>query len=752
MKAFGKILGLGLLGLLLIIVALGFALTHLFDPNDYKDEIRQLARDKANVELTLDGDIGWSLFPWLGLELHEASIATLAKPKEPFADLQMLGLSVRVLPLLRREVQMSDVRVEGLNLTLTRDEHGHGNWEDIGKPLPAQNATPADAQANASVQAPAEQKPAPAEGNERAVKLDIDSLTVNNARVQYTDAKTGQSYSAESIQLSTGPVHEGANIPLKASAFISASEPNIKARTELAGELRFDRKLKRYNFEDMRLSGETSGEPTGGKTVTFAAQGQLLADLAANVASWNGLKVSANQLRALGELNLRDLDKAPQLSGGLSIAQFNLRTFLDSIGRPLPATNDPAAFAKLELVTRLQGTPNSLALEDLAVKLDDSTFSGRVAVEDFAKQAMRLQLKGDAFDADRYFPAKSEEAKGATAARQAEVKQQEASAAAGAGTTPLPNAPTQVAWSDDKLLPVDRLRALDLQADLAFGSLTLDKLPIENAQLKAIGQGGLLTLQTLRGELYNGTFEAKGTVDVRPAVPQLGVNTNIQRVPVEHFIKTEGKEQAPPVKGLLTLTSDLTATGNSQKALVDTLNGSANFTINDGVLVNANLEQQLCQAIATLNRKTLSGEPRGKDTPFQELRGSLVVRNGVANNPDLKARIPGLTVNGNGDLDLRVLGMDYNVGVIVEGDQRAMPDPACQVNERYVGVEVPLRCRGPLELGAKACRLDQNGLGKVAAKLAGNRLKDKIDEKLDEKLGDKVSPEVKDALKGLFKR
>ena len=46
MKALGKILGLFFLGLLLIIVALGFALTHLFDPNDYKDEIRQIARDK----------------------------------------------------------------------------------------------------------------------------------------------------------------------------------------------------------------------------------------------------------------------------------------------------------------------------------------------------------------------------------------------------------------------------------------------------------------------------------------------------------------------------------------------------------------------------------------------------------------------------------------------------------------------------------------------------------------------------------
>ena len=745
MKAFGKILGLGLLGLLLIIVALGFALTHLFDPNDYKDEIRQLARDKAHVELTLNGDIGWSLFPWLGLELHEASIATLKNPKVPFADLQMLGLSVRVLPLLRREVQMSDVRVEGLNLTLTRDANGHGNWEDIGKPLP----DPAIASAPASTpDASSATEPAKPESGERSVKLDIDSLTVNNARVLYTDEKAGQTYGAESIQLSTGPVHEGVNIPLKASAFLSASQPNLKARTELTGELRFDRRLKRYNLEDMRLSGETSGEPLAGKTMTFAAQGQVLVDLAANVASWSGLKVSANQLRALGELNVRDLDKTPQVSGGLSIAQFDLRTFLDGIGHPLPATADAAAFKKLELVTRLQGTPNSIALEDLAVKLDDSTFTGRVAVEDFAKQALRVRLKGDRFDADRYLPAKSEEAKGATAARQAEVKQQEASAVAGAGSTPLPDAPTQVAWSSDKLLPVDRLRALDLQADLSFGALTLDKLPISDAQLTASGQGGLVTLQTLRGALYNGTFEAKGTVDVRPAVPQIGVNTKINRVPVEHFIKRESPEQAPPVKGLLTLNSDLTATGNSQKALVDTLNGNASFTINDGVLVNANLEQQLCQAIATLNRKQLSGEPRGKDTPFQELRGSLVMRNGVASNPDLKVRIPGLTVNGHGDLDLRVLGMDYNVGVVVEGDQRAMPDPACQVNERYVGVEVPLRCRGPLELGAKACRLDQDGLGKVAAKLAGNRLQDKI----DEKLGDKVSPELKDALKGLFKR
>ncbi|MCQ4187654.1 AsmA family protein, partial [Klebsiella pneumoniae] len=121
---------------------------------------------------------------------------------------------------------------------------------------------------------PAEPDATPA-SRSKPLTLDIDSLTVSDARVTYSDAKTGQQYSAESIELTTGAIREGSPIPLKLNAFFGSNKPVMRARTELQGALRFDNQLKRYQFEDMRLSGEASGEPLQGQTLTFSAQGQL---------------------------------------------------------------------------------------------------------------------------------------------------------------------------------------------------------------------------------------------------------------------------------------------------------------------------------------------------------------------------------------------------------------------------------------------------------------------------------------------
>lgn len=131
---------------------------------------------------------------------------------------------------------------------------------------------------------------------------------------------------------------------------------------------------------------------------------------------------------------------------------------------------------------------------------------------------------------------------------------------------------------------------------------------------------------------------------------------------------------------------------------------------------------------------------------FCEFKGSLNFINGVVSIFDLKVVIFGLVVSGYGDIDLCVLGMDYCIGVEIQGDKSDMLDLVCQVNQCYVGIEWLLFCCGLLEFGVKVCCLDKEGMGKVVVKLVGNC----FNEKFEEKFGDKVSLELKDVFKGLF--
>jgi len=735
MKSVGKIIGILLLVLLLVVVGLVFALTQLIDPNDYKSEIQDLVREKANIELTLSGNISWSLFPWLGLSLHQASIARPAMPAKPFAKLDRLKLSVRLLPLLRREIKMSAIRADGLNLTLERDVKGKGNWEESSK----QNKNPTNVPSNSQKQ------------SERALKVDIDSLIIDSGRLDYFDAKSGLHFSAESLQLTSGSIRDSEGIPLKFSAFISTNQPVLRSATEFSANFYLDTANKRYRLDNILLSGELVGESLAGKSANFTVQGQLLFEQAAKTAKWNNLKLSFNQqLQAAGEISASNLDKHPSINGQLTLAEFSLAQFVASIGHPLPEMSKASALKKVSLSGQIKGTKNSLALENLKLKLDNSNFTGRLALANFSKRSLQIQLNGDQVNLDQYLPpAEKNKTKGKT-----DVANANKASVFSAGSSALPKAPTQAAWPDEPLLPLGILRTLDLSLDLSLEQLIVRQIPLDKVQIKATAADGLINLKELKADLYSGSIESHSKLDVRTEQPTLSTSNKIVNVPIERLL--DKPEQKSPISGALTLNAKIQSRGNSQRAWVSALNGKVDFELRDGVLPDANLEQQLCQGIAILNRKSLNQDLRNKDTAFDQLNGSLLVTNGVAVNPDFSIHTPGLSLKGSGSLDLPVLGMDYRLGLLIEGDTKETPDPACQVNPRYVGMELPLRCRGSLELGSKACRLDKDGVMKLATHVLtnkfGERIEKKLDNALEKKLGADAAPELKDALRGLFKR
>lgn len=725
MKSVSKVLGLFLVGLLLLIVAAGFAITHLFDPNDYKDEIRQLVRDKAELELHLNGEIGWSLFPWLGLEVTDVQVAQLATPEQPFADVRLLALSVRVMPLLRKEIQMSDIRVDGLSLNLHRDKKGLSNWE----PQPAKQ------EQKSSTTEQSQTKPEDTATANSSLKLDIDSLIVNSARIDYKDEQAQQHFTLENVQITTGAISTDKDIPLKISGFMANAEPLIRARIEMSALASLDFELQRYQVKDLKMAGEFAGEPLNGKSANFTVRGNMLLDHSAQVAVIDQLKISLNQLKAMADLRIEQLDKEPQIQGKLSVAAVNLREFLPSVGIDLPETQNSKALTNFEFSSAVKGTTQAISFNDANIKLDETSFTGSFGSKNLAKGAIFAILDGDKINVDDYLPPSTAPKTSATSS----------SKSSGSGNNPLPPSPTENPWSTAEVLPLADLRGLNLDTQLKLKEATFNKLPLRNLSINAQANQGALTLKEFSTNLYDGSISSNATVNAKTDNPQITLNTEIKNIPIEKLLAAF--EQEAPLEGKIILSGKFNTQGNSERAWVANLNGASNFKVSDGKLTTINVDQYLCTAIATLNRKQLTQNFTGNTTQFNALNGSVNIKNGLANNPDLTISMPGLNVTGKGSLDLNLLGLDYKIGATLLGDSREMPDPACAINERYVGLELPIRCRGPLTGDAPNCQLDQDGLGKIAAKLAGS----KLTEKLDKKLGEKVSPDLKDALKGLFR-
>lgn len=718
MKAFAKVLGLVVCGIVVLAIGVLFFLTRMFDPNDYKEDIQQAAREQANIELTLGGDIGWSLFPWLGIELKDVGVAPTEQPDQALAQVGSLGLGVKVLPLLRRQLRMSDVILDDVHLELVKGDDGQGNWANIG---PQESATDSGDEGVA--------KPAPST-KDKQMDFAVESVQITNASVRYEDRQSGQILTLDQANLTTGALIQGEPFDVSFLGMLTTDKPALRVRLDVKTVAQFDLGLKRYQFDGLDMKVDASGEPFSGRAVNLQLQGDGLLDLTAQVAELNQLRMSLGDMRATGALKATELDAEPKLAGQLSVADFDARDLLRDLGQELPEMADPGALSQVSLAAKLDGSATSLMLNDLTLVVDGATLKGQMGVADFDRQALRFKLAGDNLNIDNYLPPAEE--------KDSSVQQQ----TGGSKST----APPQE-WSDEPVLPLERLATLDVDGSLELQQVTLTGQNVKPFKVVATARDGRIQLKQLDGGIFSGTFVSKGEIDTRQTPVKLNLSSQLKGI--DSLVAQQAYDAPAQVRGELDLVLDLSMRGNSMRRWMNTLGGNARFQVEDGALLGVNLEQQLCRAIALANRKSLSGEHGSEDTPFEQLNGSFTIRDGQISNRDLVAALPGIAAKGKGEVNLPDQRLDYRVGLLLEGDKSDMPDEACQVNERYVGVEWPVRCQGYLHNAASSCGVDTEGVTKVAGQLLGNEAKRKLEERLDEKLGDK-SPELRDAIKGLF--
>ncbi len=344
-----KILAITLGSIVALLIVGAVILSLVVDPNKYKDNIIQIVKQHTGRDLKIDGKISLSFFPWLGAELPPMQLSNAPGfDKKPFAEVGQAGIQVKLLPLLRKEIVIKQVTLDGLRLRLAKNSAGATNWDDLGGAQGAQK--PADKPTSGT---------GPALGG-----LAIGGIVIRDAEVTWNDQMTGAMYSVKNMGLKTGQLASGKPADLKLGFDLTSAAPKINTRVDVNARLTVD--VDKQTLDMPKLSLAVAG-----------------------------LNLSLTDVKG------SNIMKAPAFHGQLGIASFNPRTLMQEFGVKYE-TSDPKALSQASVHTAFSGSSKNMQLKNIKVTLDSTTINGDFALNDFAKPAYSFDINIDDIDIDRY--------------------------------------------------------------------------------------------------------------------------------------------------------------------------------------------------------------------------------------------------------------------------------------------------------------------------------------------------------------
>lgn len=702
-----KIIGIALGVVVLLIAAAAIVLPLYIDPNDYKDEIAAQVEKRTGRELRIEGDIELSVFPRLALDLGTVALGN-APGFDPdvFARSERMQIRVKLLPLLGGRIETDTVVLSGFELNLARNAQGRTNWADLAQ---AAEAAPAP-----EGQAP----PAPREGPPVAA-LAVGGLDIRDATLRWDDAQANQHLTVRDFTLKTGALTQDAPVDVEMGFRFESAQPPLSGRLSGSTRLEADVAAERYRVRDLEIEGEVQGEGVEREAVELRLAADAEADLKADTLSVSGLELGAGGLTTQGNLEVRRLTAKPEFQGAISVAPFNPRELLARLGQTLPQTADRNALTRLELAADLKGTQQRVELDAISLTLDDSTLTGTLSMA-LGAPTVRFELAADAFDADRYLPPPPKEG-----------QQAAATPGAAAGAAPL---------------PLDTLRALDIDGRARLGRLKVSNLTTRDIQVTVNAKDGLIKVSPIQAALYEGTYAGDIVLDARGDTPRISMDEKLSGVQAEPLLTDlQGKAL---LSGLAEARARLNARGLGPAQFKRTLNGEIAFSFTDGALKGINVGRILRDVEARIKGQALPAQEGPVETDFTELSGTIQIKDGVATNQDLSAKSPLLRISGRGTADLVDETVDYRLTTTLVAT--AAGQSGAERSE-LAGIPVPIRVSGSWR--NPSIRPDLEAVAKAKAQEELEKRKgeatEKIEKKLEKELGEGAAKPLKDLLKGL---
>lgn len=728
MKKLLKIV-ISIVAIVVVTVFAGGAILGLFiDPNEYKQEIEQAALDTADLELTINGDIGWSIYPSIGLNINDI---TAGYPgKDTLASLDSATISVLLSPLFSGELKMKTLKVKGLKLNLIQSATS-SNWSV--QTTAKESAKSTDKASSDNNTPPGK---APSDHAQYASKVDIESIIIENANITYSDTHKAEVTRIENFNLTTDRIQIGKAFNAQLSFALETAkqqQTTLSAKADLNANFLLDHLKHQYHIKDLKSQLTLTTD----REISLALNSTIKADLAAQQIHISDLQVKMFDLIATGALQVKG-EQLSDISGQLSVAKFDLKKLLQALKLPAISTADDASLRALSFSTDLSGTTSKLNFEQLKLAVDSTQISGS-ANYSVNSGLIGFNLKGNQITLDNYLPAATQ-------------------AAPASGQTPTTNSAEP--YSKEVIIPLEPLRALALKGKLTFDQINYQKTQVKKLNLAVDANQGLVKIPALNLQTYGANITNSVTLDARKQPLKLSLINTTKALQLGPVLKDYAESET--LSGALTTSSRLSASGQSVHSIVNSLNGRVKLNLANGVIQGIDAVQTMCETInkvSSLGGAVSKTQSVDKSTPFASINGNLAFKNGVMSNQDFKADLDAINISGKGIVNLPKQALDYRVGLKI---QENLFKKSCSVNNKIQGIEWPVDCKGRFsDDPVKLCKPDLSVVKDVLKKALKEKLQQKVEKKLGgsikekreelkEKVEEKVKDKLKDALKGLF--
>lgn len=358
---------------------------------------------------------------------------------------------------------------------------------------------------------------------------------------------------------------------------------------------------------------------------------------AAGVSAVQGIKGSGLLTLDLHAMGPTKNMSALALSGTGKLQNASLK--LPSLTQPIGIRNADMAFSQ-----------NSATLNNLAASVGQTNATGELTMRNFAAPQVQFTLNADKVDVNQL-----QQLMGTAPAqpKRAGVEHSFWRIVPEAQAEPAPASGAQSSL----------LNTMTGGGNVAIGTVIYNDLVLTNVHTRVTLDRGLIHLNPLSANLYNGTESGSATIDMRPAQPVYTLALKTDKVDANKLISSVS-DLKQTLYGLLNSNVNATFSSTSANAIARSLNGNLALNLTNGKLMNVDLLHELASVGKFLGSSAVPAASRGF-TNVAQLSGNFNVRNGVAQTNNLKAIIDGGTMAAAGLVNLADQSMNLHVTAVL---------------------------------------------------------------------------------------